>query len=251
MFPILQIGPLAIQVPGLVLLLGAWSGLALAEKHASQRGIPAGLLNNLVFVAMITGVIGARLAYVIRYPEIFTANPVGLISLNPGLLDLWGGLVTAVVGASIYAQRKGLNFRPSLDALTPLLSVFAIALGLSNLASGQAFGSPTDLPWGIELWGSKRHPTQAYEILAAGLILFLLWPGRLRWQNAQPGRYFLSYLALSALARLFLETFRGDSALLPGGFRLAQVVAWSLLAISLWKLLQPSQTTPSLPPTDS
>jgi phosphatidylglycerol:prolipoprotein diacylglycerol transferase len=251
MFPILQIGPLAIQTPGLALLLGLWLGLTLAEKYTPQRCIAANLLYNLVFVALITGIAGARLAYVIRYPGTFVSSPLGLISLNPGLFDLWGGIVSGIICGSIYAQRRGLEFWNTVDALTPLLAIFAIALGLSNLASGNAFGTPTNLPWGIELWGERRHPTQLYTIFTAGLILVLLWPGNSRWMDKQPGSYFLSFLALSALARLFVEAFRGDSILLPGGFRLAQVIAWIILAGSLWGLLLLSRSPATFLEDDS
>jgi prolipoprotein diacylglyceryltransferase len=87
----------------------------------------------------------------------------------------------------------------------------------------------------VELWGERRHPSQVYEILAAGAILAILWPGR--WKDKTPAAScFLLFVALSAAARLFLEAFRGDSVLLAGGLRAAQAVAWLALAASLWGL---------------
>lgn len=234
MLPTLQIGPLAIQVPGFVMLIGLWFGLALSEKYAPRRRVDPAQINNLVFTAILTGILGARLAYVIRYPGAFLANPMDILSLNPSLLDPLAGLaVTALVGYG-YLQRKKLPPWPFLDALTPALAALALAAGLSHLASGQAFGSLTSLPWGIWLWGAIRHPSQVYEILAAGLILFILWPGRRYLYERSYGLYFTEFICLSAGSRLFLEAFRGDSLSLPGDFRLAQVVAWIILAISLW-----------------
>jgi prolipoprotein diacylglyceryltransferase len=248
MLPILQVGPLAIQTPGLILLLGLWFGLSLAERSAPRHGLQASAIYNLVFVALLAGVVGARLTYALRYPEVFAASPIGLVSLNPGLLDPWGGLTAGSVAAAIYAQRKSLPAWRTFDALTPMLAVFSIALSLSHLASGEAFGAPTNLPWGVELWGERRHPTQVYEALAAGLILLVLWPGRGGWRSVQPGILFLSFVALSASARLFLEAFRGDSILLPGGLRLGQVLAWLVLAASLWGLHRLSVTADADPP---
>ena len=236
MLPVLNIGPLAIQVPGLVILLGLWLGLSLAERQAPHFGVKANQLYNLVFIALVAGLIGARLAYVLRYPQAFSGNLLSILSLNPGLLDLWGGIATGLVVALLYGQRKNMQFWPTLDALTPTLAVMAIAASLSQLASGAAFGAPTSLPWGIELWGARRHPSQLYEALAGASILMILWPGRFKPQENAPGRYFLLFIALSAGARLFLEAFRGDSVLLPGGLRLAQVLAWIVLAASLWGL---------------
>jgi phosphatidylglycerol---prolipoprotein diacylglyceryl transferase len=244
MLPILNIGPLAVQTPGLVILIGLWLGLSLAEKYAARRDLPANLLYNLVFVMLVAGVIGARLSYLLRYPEAFASSPLSLLSLNPGLLDSSGGLVVGAIAGLIYAQRKGMPFWRTLDALTPLLMVMAIALGVSHLASGAAFGAATQAPWGIELWGARRHPSQVYEILAAIAILTVLWPGR--WSEKTPaGRYFLLFAALTAATRLFLEAFRGDSVLLAGGWRAAQAAAWLILAGSLWGLhrLQTSAKT--------
>jgi phosphatidylglycerol:prolipoprotein diacylglycerol transferase len=145
-----------------------------------------------------------------------------------------GAGLAAGIAALIYGQRKHLPLWQTLDALTPLLAVFAVSLGLSHLASGAAFGRPTGLPWGIELWGAKRHPSQVYETLAATAILVALWPGRGLLRPSQPGVYFLSFLALSAASQLFLEAFRGDSVLLAGGFRTTQILAWLFLGLALW-----------------
>ncbi len=51
-----------------------------------------------------------------------------------------------------------------------------LAVPLANLASGDAFGAPSSLPWAIELWGAARHPVQIYEAVAAGLILWVCRP---------------------------------------------------------------------------
>ncbi len=86
MFPIFQIGPAALQVPGLVLLAGLWIGLTLSERRARRRGEDRGHLYNLVFISLITGVIGARLSYAATYPNAFTTDPRSLVSLNPGFV---------------------------------------------------------------------------------------------------------------------------------------------------------------------
>jgi len=245
MLPVVNIGPLALQTPGLILLIGLWIGLSLAEKFSAKRGMPPNLLYNLVFVVLVAGIIGARLAYLFRFPEAFARSPSSLFSLNPGLLDPIGGLAVGSICGAIYAQHKKLTFWQVMDALTPMLAVMAIALGLSHLASGAAFGATTQVPWAIDLWGAKRHPSQVYEIMAAMAILLVLWPGR--WGQQEPaGRYFLLFVVLSTLAQLILEGFRGDSLLLPGGWRAAQVGAWLLLAASLWGLrrLQQEPETP-------
>jgi len=128
----------------------------------------------------------------------------------------------------------GLPLWPALDALTPGLAAVMIAIGLAHIASGDAFGSPADLPWAIQLgspadlpwaiqlWGARRHPTQIYETLAAALI----FASTLQKPTPYPfpGSAFLRFAAITAAARLFLEAFRDDSLLMLGGIRTMQVV---------------------------
>ncbi len=235
MLPILQLGPLALPVPPLVFLAGIWIGLSLSEKYAPRFGVDPSTLYNLVWVGLIAGVLGARLAYVARFPQAFTGNPFGALTPRPVMLDGQAGLLFGFLAALIYGQRKRVPFWPALDAFTPALMVFAAALGLAHLASGSNFGSPTHLPWGIYLWGETRHPTQIYEILAALAIAAAIWP-RSGTANRPTGALFLIFLALTAAAQMVISAFRGDALLLLGGVRLSQVAAWVVLAFSLWQL---------------
>ncbi|NOY97761.1 MAG: prolipoprotein diacylglyceryl transferase [Chloroflexi bacterium] len=235
MFPTLQIGPLSLQTPGLMLLLAVWLGLTLSERYAARHDVSPDTLYNLVFTALIAGVLGGRIVYAARFPSAFANSPLSLLSLNPGLFDVTGGLAAALLGAIIFGQRKELSLWPTLDALTPFFAVLVIGVGLSHLASGEAFGVETGLPWGIELWGARRHPTQIYEILAALLTLGLIWPKQADSQSPAGSR-FLTFAALTAGARLFLEAFRGDSTLIFNGLRTAQLAAWVVLAAALWGL---------------
>lgn len=236
MLPTLTVGPFAVPVAPMTILISLWVGLTLAERNAPRYGVNANHLYNLVFIALVAGVVGARLVYVVRYPGIFASSPIGALSTNPDLLDPWGGIAVGLIAALIYGQRKKIALWPLLDALTPGLALLWVGFGFSHLASGNAFGMPTNLPWGIELWGAIRQPTQVYEIFAALVILGAVWPGS-RITTGQPsGGAFLIFSACTAGARLFLEAFRGDSIILAGGFRSAQIIAWLIIAISLWGL---------------
>jgi phosphatidylglycerol:prolipoprotein diacylglycerol transferase len=232
MLPILNLGPLAIPVPELLILAGVWFGLSLAEKHAPRRPFPTETLYNLVSVMLLSGVLAARAVYALRHPSAFAASPASLLSLNPGLLDGGGGVVGGLLAGWIFGQRKGLTLWPTLDALAPLLGVMLVAVPLANLASGDAYGAETSLPWAITLWGAARHPVQVYEAVAAGLILARLFPGP-RMASRPTGQDFLLLAAWSAGARLFLEAFRGESLTTLGGVRVAQLAAWLALAAAL------------------
>lgn len=227
----------------LILVVAAiWIGLYLAEKRSAKHGINNEDLNNIVFFPMIGYLLGGRILFALENLSAFTQNPASLISLNLDLFDPFGGLAVALIVALVYGQRQKLPVWSTLDALTPLFAVFALGLGLAHLASGSAFGKETTLPWGIELWGAVRHPSQVYESLASLLILGLLW---FRGADPRPGFQFLIFAALTSAARLFLEAFRGDSTLILGGLRAGQVIAWIILALSLY-FLERKREKPSL-----
>ena len=236
MFPVIQIGPLALQAPGLMLLIGLWLGLTVAEKWAKRFQVSVNQMYNLVFIALIAGLIGARLAYALQNLPVFIASPLSLFSLNPGLLDPLGGLAVALIAAWIYGSRKDSLSWSLMDALSGLFAVMMVAIGVSNLASGKVFGMETTLPWGIDLWGATRHPTQIYLSLAGLIILGILWPRSRDADSAPrlPGETFVWFAALASGAVLFIEGFRGDSVTLPNGIRVVQIVAWLVLALSLW-----------------
>jgi phosphatidylglycerol:prolipoprotein diacylglycerol transferase len=231
MLPILHLGPLAIQTPGVIILLGIGLGLSLMERQAVRYHVNGGVLYNIAFAGLLAGVASARLAYVAHYPSAFLANPGSLFSLNLTMFEPAWGIVLGLVISGAIGWRKRIPLYSALDAFTSTLAVLAIAFHLANLASGDAYGMPTNVPWAIELWGTHRHPVQIYETLGAILILWLVWP-RPGWYEIA-GQRFLVFFAMSAGARLFLEAFRGDSVLW-GGIRSAQVITWLILAVCLW-----------------
>jgi prolipoprotein diacylglyceryltransferase len=215
----------------ILLFAALWIGLSLAEKRTERHGVSKDALNNITFYSILAYVIGGRLLFALSNLSAFTPSPLSIFSPNPDLFDPASGLVTLILVGMIYGQRQKLPLWGTLDALTPLFATFAIGLHLSHLAAGTAFGSPTDLPWGIDLWNATRHPTQIYELIAALIILGLLW---FRKSDVPAGILFLNFTALTAGARLFLEAFRGDSTLMFGGLRVAQIIAWVVLAAVLF-----------------
>lgn len=242
MYPTLQIGSLSLQVPGLVLLAGLWIGLNLSERRIKRSARDPGFLYNLVFISFFSGVIGARLVYIITYPEAFSANLWSIVSINPGLFDPIGGLLIAFLAGIIFINRVKLPLWLVLDDLTPLLAVLGIAQGVAHLAAGSAFGAPTNYPWGIYLWGEYRHPSQVYEIILAISVLIITQLFDRSDLNKPTGTLFLIFASLTAASHLFLEAFRGDSLLIGDGFRLTQIISWIVLAICLFLLSRKYQS---------
>lgn len=230
MLPVLQVGPLAVQLPGLLVLLGIWLSSVLIGRHAGRHGVEADVLDRLLLIGLAAGVIGARLGYVLQHAAIYVEDVRAIFSLNLTAFAVFEGAVVGILAALIYAQRKSLPLWPTLDALTPGAALFAVFVNLSQWASGDAFGAPANLPWAMELWGAPRHPAQLYALAASIVILLIvLW---LQARQEFAGQLALSWLALASGARLLLEAFRGDSLVLAG-LRQAQLLGLLLLMASL------------------
>lgn len=233
MLPIFQIGSLALPVPALIILAALWVGLSFTERFSPRHKIKPDDLYNLTLTMLLLGLVGARLSYAAQHPSAFQGNLSSLMSRNLGLFDPIGGAALALFGGVIFGQRKKLHFWPTLDALTPFLATLGMAIPLANLASGNGFGSPTSLPWGIDLWNASRHPSQIYEFIGAAIIFWRVWPTR-QPKKSIASENFISFVAYSAGARLLLEAFRGDSIVFFGGLRAAQMGSLLVLANALW-----------------
>jgi phosphatidylglycerol:prolipoprotein diacylglycerol transferase len=218
-------------MPGLILLAGVWAAVSLTDREAPRYSMKASTLSNMILIGLVVGILSARLWYAIRFFDIYLDNPLSVFSLNPTTLAPLEGLLTGLAAAAYYGYRKGLPLWSTLDALTPGLAAFSVAVGFAHLASGDAFGSETALPWAIELWGAQRHPTQIYEVLGAGIIFWLIW--EYRRKTPAPGFLFLGWVALSALNRLLIEAFRGDSIIVLGSLRSAQLASIVVLILAL------------------
>ncbi len=236
--PAIHIGPMVVQLPGLIVLFGFWAALWVAARGAKILGLTDDDAYTPGFYAAVAGILGARVWYVVTHWTAFAGDPLGIVSLNLSTLDATSGLIVGVSVGALYAWRKKLLSVRWLDALTPGVALLLAAMSLANLFSGEAYGAPTTLPWAIELWDMERHPTQIYEMLAMLAILFVLLMVLRR--HPTPGTAALLFLALYSGQRMFLEAFRGDSLLLPGGWRAAQVAALLVLAVSLVMLARRS-----------
>jgi prolipoprotein diacylglyceryltransferase len=230
MFPVIHLGPLTIQARGLILLAAFWLAAEAAERGARRLGIRGDVVYSLAFIAAAAGLIGARLGYVLEHWSAYQTDLGAIAALNFNTLSPLAGVATGLIAAYLYARRKGVANRKLLDALTPGFIVFAGGLALADLASGDAYGSPSSLPWAIELWGAARHPAQAYQLIAVIVIGLVV----LRTRRAFDGAWFGLFGALYSASRLFGEAFRGDSETIAG-LRVAQV--WSLIVLLIMLVL--------------
>lgn len=231
MLPIIHLGPLAVQTPGLVILAGIWIGLALAEHEAVRLRLEPDGVYGIVATSIVAAFVGARFVYVLRFWAAFQGDPLSMFLPSLASLDPAGGMAAVGIAVLIRVGKKPTQVRVLADTIAPFLAALAIAVGLAHLASGDAFGAPTRLPWSMYLWGEYRHPSQIYEIVA-GLLALASW----QWHNSRhgpPGTQFTFVVVVLCISAIFLEGFRGDSQIMAGGIRTAQIVATALLGITL------------------
>ena len=235
MIPIINIGPLAIQAAGFVLLLSFFIGSWLTRRFAQNLGTNVDVIENSILVGLIAGITGARIGFLLKNPAVFINSPLSLLSLTPSMLDTSFGILVGILTAFILAQKKNLPLWPTLDSLTPFFVLIFVGVHLSNYANGDAYGNPTMLPWGVPLWNDLRHPVQLYAlILAVILCTWLFFHTRRLTLTGYMHSGVLFNLVLGSLAviTLFTQAFVAEKLLL-GNLDMNQLFAFIILLGSL------------------
>jgi 2-amino-4-hydroxy-6-hydroxymethyldihydropteridine diphosphokinase len=235
MFPMINVGPVAIQAVGFILLISFFIGTWLTGKMAENLGTNAQSIENSIFYGLLTGILSARIGFMLINPSVFINNPLSLLSLTPSMLDTSFGILVGILTAIILAQKKHLPLWPTLDTLTPLILLIFLGVHLANYANGNAYGRPTELPWGIQLWNAVRHPVQLYAVLLGTVLLCGLLI-KTRWLKStgfrQSGVLFNLVLADIAMITLFTRAFSAEKILL-GSLDFYQLLAFFVLIGSL------------------
>lgn len=253
MFRTLNIGPAVFPTAQLVLIIGFYLSLEIISRYATYRRFNAKTLQNALLAAFFTGLVGARLAYAIFNWPVYQEDLLGILQPNLQGLHVLGGLAVGTLVTVIYLFRKQVPLRPTLDILAPGIALMAIAFSLMALAQGDYFGTPTDLPWAIDLWGADRHPTQIY-LLVGNILVFVGW---FMWQqrniSANAGYGFLLVIAGNAFTWLIVALLMDSPKLVLDHYRVVQIEMWGVLIISAflcnWWSDNPLIYQPSLPET--
>ena len=228
MFPVLNIGPLAIQSAGLILILGIWIGLTWAEKEAGRHQINPDLIFSVLFLVFAISLVSARFGYAVIHLDSYKNHWLDVFSLNFHSMDWPSAFLFGILALFIYVQRKKIPVWSFLDSLVPFFLSLNSALAVASLATLSAFGSETTVPWGIEVYGTLRHPVQVYHLLFALGMVFLFWPARKRIMGIArkqllPGGEFSLFLMIFSLGMMVVQTFRAE---IPLGFLSVNLYHW-------------------------
>ncbi|MCR4881452.1 MAG: prolipoprotein diacylglyceryl transferase [bacterium] len=181
------------------------------------------IIYELAFWALLGGIIGARLYYVILNSAYYLDNPMETIMLQNGGISIHGGIIGGVIATYIYAKKNNVDFLKFADLYALGLPI-AQALGRwGNFFNSEAFGLPTSLPWGLFIPESLRplqyksfeffHPTFLYESLWDIFIFLILFFVIKKYYFKNKGVLFFSYLILYSVGRIAIESIRIDSIL--------------------------------------
>jgi phosphatidylglycerol---prolipoprotein diacylglyceryl transferase len=233
MQPELDIGPITLQTFGIMFALAFVAAGALVAKRLDELGKPVDWAYELVFAALVGGIVGARLDFVIENYSEVKDDLLGNIFTGSGLV-WYGGAVGGAIGVCLWAYfRRMLNLR-LLDLCTPSLAIgYAIGRIGCQLSGDGDYGIPWDGPWamaypdGTVPTDVPVHPTPIYETLAMGLVGYGLW--RLR-NSFRPGLLFALYLVLAGVERFLVEFIRRNDEVLAG-LTQAQALSIAMTAV--------------------
>lgn len=242
----IQVGPVQIHIYGFILGIAVFVLYLLAIKRAKIYNFSPLEIENLFFLLLPASLIGARIYHVVDkwgyYENHFTEIP----AVWNGGLGWFGALIGGFFAIAIFAKAKKKNILKLLDLFLPAISIAQSIGRWGNFINQEAFGPPTNLPWGIfikpenrpVMWEqySRFHPTFLYEsvpLFAIGIILLLTE----RKKERLNGQMTALYCILYGITRFLTEFFRFDTATV-GEFKTAQIASVGLIVLGIIILLR-------------
>jgi phosphatidylglycerol:prolipoprotein diacylglycerol transferase len=241
-----HLGPLQIRWYGISYVAAILTAWWLLSRRSQREDWTQEQIADLVFYATLGIIIGGRLGSVLFYNlPYYLDHPLAIFKIHQGGMSFHGGLIGVMIAAAWYGRTIGKGFFKVSDFLIP-----AVPLGLgfgrvANFINGELWGAPSNLPWAMifpdpRAGGVPRHPSQLYEALLEGLVLFIiLWVFSIRPRPvmATSGLFLLGY----GVFRFAVEFVRVPDAnigyLASGWLTMGQVLSLPMIVIGIVLLL--------------
>ena len=249
----LSLGPLTIHFYALCILAGIGVALWWATKRWEARGGDGDTLFDIVFVAVIAGIIGSRVWHVLTSPAPFFGpggDPLSVLYIWQGGLAIYGGVAGGALAVWLMARHKGVSFTALADTVAPTLLIAHVLGRFGNWFNQELYGPKLDAWWawdvtcvtnGQTIGGcvpGTYHPTFLYEQLwnLAGIAVLVLLSRRFQWAG---GRVFWAYVAIYSTGRAWIDAIRSEPVMMIGPFRIHTLVAilMALVGIAAFVLL--------------
>lgn len=212
---IVSVGPLSVRWYGVAYVVGFILAGLVVYFYARHWKLRFSGYDVLVFVCYCAFgvIIGARLGYCLLYGDgYYLANPMEILALSNGGMSFHGGLVGIVVAGVIYSLVYNVPFLTLADLVSCGVPLGLLFGRCANFVNGELYGAPTTLPIGVDFTGSgiMYHPSQLYEALLEGLVIFLVLFALSRKSNPpRPRGFFLgTFLTLYGVFRILIEFVR-------------------------------------------
>jgi len=253
--PFFGFGPLKIHWYGVGYVVGILFGWWYAQRLLTNAKLwrdgkaPFGpeLIDDLLVYAALGIVLGGRIGYILFYNlQHYLANPLEMLALQDGGMSFHGGFLGCTLAMILLARSRGVSVWSLFDVIAAGTPVALGLVRVTNFINQELWGAPTDMPWGVVFPNAgdsvPRHPSQIYEALLEGLVLFLV----LRFLThplrklRRPGFVAGAFVTGYGLARIFVEFFRlpdRQIGYLAGDWlTMGMVLSLPLLLVGLWAM---------------
>ena len=244
-----SVGPFSVRWYGLAYILGfACAAFVIARISKRWRvSIDADSLMTVLLGVIIGVILGARLFYCVFYGNgYYWAHPAEVLAFSQGGMSFHGGLVGALLSGLITCRIVKIPYLTLAD-----MAVIGAPLGLlfgrcANFINGELWGAVTDAPWGVVFGGAAgmmpRHPSQLYEALLEGVLLFIIMFALSRKVPPRPqGTYLGAFLLVYGMARFAVEFVREPDVQLGylwgGWVTMGQVLSFPLILVGIGLLV--------------
>lgn len=252
------VGRFTITSFGVMMAIAFLGGFQVIRVELKRLGRDPQLAGDILLGALIGGIVGAKIYYVLLNWPLTVRDPIGMIASRAGLV-WYGGLIGGALGVIWLLRRRGESVAEMADVVAPGL---ALSYGLGRIGCflvGDDYGRPTDSWIGIPFpngsppstAGNLRrgfgvdipadvpdgqvlavYPTQLFEVALSFLIFAVLW--RLRFRDRPAGWLFSLWLVLAGLERFLVEFFRAKDDRFFGVLSLAQIISLGIIALGVW-----------------
>jgi phosphatidylglycerol---prolipoprotein diacylglyceryl transferase len=217
--PEINIGPLDLQTFGICFALAFLASGLIISRRLHELGKPVEWAYEMVFAALVGGLVGARVNYLIQNWDEVSDDLLGNIFSGSGLV-FFGGLVGGALGVLLWARwRRWLGWQMADAAAVPIAIGYAVGRVGCQLSGDGDYGIESDLPWamaypeGTVPTTEEVHPTPVYETVTIGIGALILWHLRDRFA---PGVLFGLYLILTGGERFLVEFIRRNDSVVAG-----------------------------------
>jgi phosphatidylglycerol:prolipoprotein diacylglycerol transferase len=241
MQPEIHLGPVTLQTFGIMFALAFIAAGAVVARRLKEWGKSTDWAYEIVIAALVGGIVGARLNFIIQNYDSVKGDLLGNLFSGSGLV-WFGGAVGGAIGVALWAWRRKMLQLALLDlCAVPLCVGYAIGRIGCQVSGDGDYGTAWNGPWAMAYPNGTKpidtpvHPTPIYETLAMGLVAYMLW--RLR-DRFQPGILFAIYLVFAGTERLLVEFIRRNDAVILGLTQPQLISIAMMIAGGIWLVVK-------------